>query len=49
VFGWGKEAMENLVSGKDDYIEDIASNELRFGGYFDDSGNVTNFYPIISQ
>jgi hypothetical protein len=49
MFDWGKEAMENLVYGDSTHVEGIASNGLRFVGYFDTNGKIKNFYPIISQ
>ncbi|AZK48563.1 CdiA family toxin C-terminal domain-containing protein [Paenibacillus lentus] len=41
---WGKEAMENgVINGR--LVTGYSSNGLRFTGYLDDSGNITNFHP----
>lgn len=41
---WGKEAMENgVINGR--LVIGYSSNGLRFTGYLDDSGNITNFHP----
>jgi len=46
MLDWGWEAMENgVVSGR--IIEGSASNGLKFRGYIDDDGFVTNFFPIF--
>ncbi|MGC5775812.1 WXG100 family type VII secretion target [Paenibacillus pabuli] len=41
---WGKEAMENGVINVR-LVTGYSSNGLRFTGYLDDSGNITNFHP----
>jgi hypothetical protein len=48
MFDWGKEAMENIVSGEGGRVKGTASNGLQFVGFPDANGNITNFYPIIS-
>ncbi len=41
---WGKEAMANgVINGR--LVTGYSSNGLRFTGYLDDSGNITNFHP----
>ncbi|MDT8979319.1 CdiA family toxin C-terminal domain-containing protein [Paenibacillus sp. chi10] len=41
---WGKEAMENgVINGR--LVTGYSSNGLRFTGYLNDSGNITNFHP----
>ncbi len=47
MYKLGEEAMNNvsIVDGRK--VVGTASNGLKFVGWLDDSGNVTNFYPII--
>ena len=45
---WGKEAMANgEIVGRE--IRGTASNGLKFTGYLDENGKVTNFFPTISE
>lgn len=45
---WGKEAMEHgEIVGRE--IRGTASNGLKFTGYLDENGKVTNFFPTISE
>ncbi|WP_052737871.1 EndoU domain-containing protein [Bacillus sp. SA1-12] len=43
---WGEEAMKNgTVDGRE--ITGVSSNGLQFKGFIDESGEVTNFFPIL--
>ncbi|MDP4097329.1 EndoU domain-containing protein [Paenibacillus sp. P96] len=45
---WGKEATEHgEIVGRE--IRGTASNGLKFTGYLDENGKVTNFFPTISE
>lgn len=45
---WGKEAMEHgEIVGRE--IRGTASNGLKFTGYLDGNGKVTNFFPTILE
>jgi len=46
MFNWGKEAMENeIIKGR--LVEGTASNDLKFRGFMNDSGEITNFFPTL--
>ncbi len=48
MIAWGKEAMENgEMIGRE--IRGTASNGLKFTGYLDENGIITNFFPILSK
>ncbi|WP_246096622.1 CdiA family toxin C-terminal domain-containing protein [Paenibacillus sinopodophylli] len=48
IIQWGKEAMANgKIVGRE--IRGTASNGLKFTGYLDENGKVTNFFPTISE
>jgi hypothetical protein len=50
IVQWGKEAMEQgvkLGNIKNRKITGFASNGMKFYGYLDDDGYVTNFYPVV--
>jgi hypothetical protein len=48
IIQWGKEAMANgEIVGRE--IRGTASNGLKFTGYLDENGKVTNFFPTISE
>ncbi|WP_269083003.1 PrsW family glutamic-type intramembrane protease [Sporosarcina globispora] len=43
---WGEEAMKNgTVDGRE--ITGVSSNGLEFKGFVDESGEITNFFPIL--
>ena len=44
IIAWGKEAMNNgVINGR--LVNGYSSNGLRFTGYLDNNGNITNFHP----
>ena len=46
IYQWGQEAMQNgKVNGR--LVEGTASNGLKFRGYLNEAGEITNFFPII--
>ncbi|MBC2306232.1 CdiA family toxin C-terminal domain-containing protein [Listeria booriae] len=46
MYQWGQEAMQSgVISGR--LVEGSASNGLKFRGYLNESGKITNFFPII--
>ncbi|MER0466558.1 T7SS effector LXG polymorphic toxin [Bacillus cabrialesii subsp. cabrialesii] len=46
IYQWGQEAMENgKVNGR--LVEGTAANGLKFRGYLNEAGEITNFFPII--
>ncbi|MDT1945920.1 hypothetical protein CKN99_04025 [Carnobacterium maltaromaticum] len=46
MYLWGQEAMKNgVIDGR--LVEGTASNGLKFRGYLNDVGEITNFFPII--
>ncbi|WP_238600691.1 EndoU domain-containing protein [Metasolibacillus meyeri] len=46
IYQWGQEAMQNgKVDGR--IVEGTASNGLKFRGYLNEAGEITNFFPII--
>ncbi|MFX3616493.1 MAG: T7SS effector LXG polymorphic toxin [Sporolactobacillus sp.] len=46
IYKWGQEAMQNgTINGR--LVEGAASNGLKFRGYLNDAGEITNFFPII--
>ncbi|WP_010052476.1 T7SS effector LXG polymorphic toxin [Carnobacterium maltaromaticum] len=46
MYLWGQEAMKNgTIDGR--LVEGTASNGLKFRGYLNDVGEITNFFPII--
>jgi hypothetical protein len=46
LYQWGQEAMNNgKVDGR--MVEGTASNGLKFRGYMNELGEITNFYPIL--
>ncbi|RAI83541.1 EndoU nuclease-like protein [Paenibacillus pabuli] len=48
IIQWGKEAMANgEIVGRE--VRGTASNGLKFTGYLDENGKVTNFFPTISE
>jgi len=48
IIQWGKEAMANgEIVGRE--VRGTASNGLKFTGYLDQNGKVTNFFPTISE
>ncbi|MGM7724747.1 PrsW family glutamic-type intramembrane protease [Metabacillus sp. Hm71] len=45
---WGEEAMKNgTVDGRE--ITGVSSNGLHFKGFIDESGEITNFFPILEK
>ncbi len=49
IYAWGKEAMKyGKINKKEHRIEGKAPNGLKFVGYMDSNGVVTNFYPVLS-
>lgn len=44
IITWGKEAMNNGVINSR-LVNGYSSNGLRFTGYLDNNGNITNFHP----
>ncbi|MCC2338881.1 WXG100 family type VII secretion target [Bacillus tropicus] len=46
IYQWGKEAMQKgTINGR--LVEGTASNGLKFRGYLNDTGEITNFFPIL--
>ncbi|TBX78395.1 WXG100 family type VII secretion target [Bacillus mycoides] len=46
IYQWGKEAMQKgTINGR--LVEGTASNGLKFRGYLNDAGEITNFFPIL--
>ena len=46
IYQWGQEAMQNgKVNGR--LVEGTASNSLKFRGYLNEAGEITNFFPVI--
>ncbi|MGQ5178145.1 T7SS effector LXG polymorphic toxin [Bacillus halotolerans] len=46
IYQWGQEAMQNgKVNGR--LVEGTAANGLKFRGYLNEAGEITNFFPII--
>ncbi|WP_088809436.1 MULTISPECIES: CdiA family toxin C-terminal domain-containing protein [Listeria] len=46
IYKWGKEAMQNgEINGS--LVEGTAPNGLKFRGYLDEAGEITNFFPIL--
>ncbi|QWG84899.1 WXG100 family type VII secretion target [Bacillus mycoides] len=46
IYQWGKEAMKKgTINGR--LVEGTASNGLKFRGYLNDAGEITNFFPIL--
>ncbi|WP_036098571.1 EndoU domain-containing protein [Listeria floridensis] len=46
LYQWGQEAMKNgEIDGR--LVEGTASNGLKFRGYLNEAGEITNFFPIL--
>ncbi|MZE94439.1 WXG100 family type VII secretion target [Bacillus anthracis] len=46
IYQWGKEAMQKgTINGR--LVEGTASNGLKFRGYLNDTGEITNFFQIL--
>ncbi|MBC1483187.1 EndoU domain-containing protein [Listeria sp. FSL L7-1509] len=46
LYQWGQEAMQNGgINGR--LVEGTASNGLKFRGYLNETGEITNFFPIL--
>ncbi|QDD84289.1 Lmo0066 like ADP-ribosylating toxin [Bacillus cereus] len=46
IYQWGKEAMQKgIINGR--LVEGTASNGLKFRGYLNDAGEITNFFQIL--
>ncbi|WP_228470700.1 CdiA family toxin C-terminal domain-containing protein [Listeria welshimeri] len=46
LYRWGQEAMKNgKIDGR--LVEGKASNGLKFRGYLNEAGEITNFFPIL--